>query len=99
YAKGTTTVGFPGGTFTLDFSTAYVLVCRKQGANRFTTRIEQFSTRSHIRSPNDSSKESGKAVTFAWLHDVNEHIRSGLEYTKADGDHPGAASAGLDTRA
>lgn len=99
YAKGSTTLGFPGGTFTLDFSTAYLLVCRKQGPNRYTTRIERFSTRGHVRIPNDPQRESGKAVTIAWLHDVNEHIRSGLEYARVDGDRPGAAAAGLDTRA
>jgi opacity protein-like surface antigen len=99
WAKGETTLGFPGGSFTMDFSTVYLLVCRKSGPNRFTTRVERFSTRDHSRAPDDHNRESGKAYTVAWLHDVNEHFRTGLEYVRVDGDRAGAAAVGLDTRA
>ena len=99
WAKGKTTVGFPGGTFSLDFSTAYLLVSRKYGANRYTTRIEQFSTRSHLRFPNDSSREDGDALTVAWLHDASDHLRTSLEYVRVTGaDRPGAAAVGLNPR-
>lgn len=98
WAKGETTLAFPGGTFTLDFDTAYLLVSRKSGKDRYTTRVERFATRSHKRFPGDSSRESGKAVTIAWLRDLSEHLRGGLEYVKVDGDRPGAQAAGFDPR-
>jgi hypothetical protein len=98
WMKGETTIAFPGGTFSLDFDTAYLLVSRKLGSNRYTTRVERFSTRNHSRPANDSSRENGRAVTVAWLHDVSDHLRTSLEYVRANGDHPGASSAGLDPR-
>lgn len=99
WAKGRTTVGFPRGTFTLDFETWYVLASRKSGKDRLTTRIERFSTRSHARFPNDMSREKGKALTVAWLRDLSQHVRGGLEYSRVDGDRPGAAAIGFDPRA
>ena len=98
WARGETTVGFPGGTFTLDFDTAYLLVSRKFGANRYTTRIERFTTRDHRRPANDTNHENGRALTVAWLHDSSEHLRTSLEYVRATGDHPAAAQAGFDPR-
>ena len=96
WAKGHTTLAFPRGTFVLDFDTYYLLASRKYGKDRYTTRIERFATRSHVRRPNDDSRESGKALTFAWLRDLSEHVRGGLEYVKVDGDRQGLALAGLD---
>ena len=98
WAKGRTTLAFPGGTFSLDFDTYYLLVSRKYGKDRYTTRIERFSTRSHVRKADDGSRENGKALTVAWLRDLSEHVRGGLEYAKVDGDRPGLSSAGLDPR-
>ena len=98
WMKGRTTLAFPGGTFALDFDTEYLLVSRKYGKDRYTTRIERFSTESRKRHANDSSKENGKAYTVSWLHDVSEHARIGFEYVKVDGDRPGAAGAGFDPR-
>lgn len=98
WAKGHTTLAFPGGTFALDFDTYYLLASRKYGKDRYTTRIERFATRSHLRRPNDPSRESGKALTFAWLRDLSEHVRGGLEYVKVDGDRQRLALAGLDAR-
>ena len=59
WAKGRTTLAYPGGTFALDFDTYYLLASRKYGKDRYTTRIERFTTRSHIRRPDDASRESG----------------------------------------
>lgn len=99
WAKGRTTLAFRrAGTFALDFDTAYLLVSRKYGKDRYTMRIERFATRSHLRRPDDGSRENGKALTFAWLRDLSEHVRGGLEYVRADGDRQGLALAGLDAR-
>lgn len=86
WAYGNTTVGFPGGTFTMDFDTVYVLLTQKRGPSRWTARIERFTTNSARRPPNDTARERGSALTVSWLHDSSEHLRTGLEYVHAKGD-------------
>jgi hypothetical protein len=75
-----------------------VLVSRKYGKDRYTTRIERFSTNSDPRVPDDFSRESGKAYTVTWFRDFSDHVRGGLEYVKVDGNRPGAAFVGGDPR-
>ena len=98
WAYGWTEVGFPGGTYKMDFDTAYVLISQKTAGSRWTARIDRFSTRSHIRVDPDSSREHGHAITVAWLRDVSKNVRSGLEYCRVKGDHPGASDSGFDPR-
>jgi hypothetical protein len=78
WAYGTTTVGFPGGTFSLHFDTAYVLLSHKSGMDRVTARVERFK----------AGKEHGHAYTVAWLRETSAHVRSGVEYVKATGNQP-----------
>ncbi|HYM62396.1 MAG TPA: hypothetical protein VEZ11_16050 [Thermoanaerobaculia bacterium] len=98
WASGWTEVGFPGGSFKMDFETAYVLLSYKRGADRWSGRVDHFSTRSHIRTADDASRESGHAFTLAWLRDAGQHIRLGLEYARVTGNRPGAVLAGADPR-
>jgi hypothetical protein len=98
WASGRTTLAFPGGTFALDFGTAYLLVSRRGGHDRLTVRAERFWTRNHTRPADDPSREDGHAVTVAWLRDLSDHVRAGLEYARVKGDHPAAAFAGFDPR-
>ena len=90
WAHGSTTVGFPGGSFTMDFDTVYLLLSQKRGTSRYTARVERFSTRNHLKRPNDQSREHGNAVTVAWLRDNSDHLRSGLEFVRVKGDRPAA---------
>lgn len=96
WAKGTTAVGFGNGSFTLDFQTAYLLVSGKTGKDRWTVRVEKFSTRDHAKSEYDYSREDGHAWTVAWFRDLGTNVRSGLEYADVRGNRPGAAAAGFD---
>lgn len=98
WSYGSTSVGFPGGSFRLDFDTAYVLLSHKEGASRWTVRLDRFKTSSHKRVAYDESHENGHAVTVAWLHDTNEHVRTGIEYARVKGDRRGLSDAGLDPR-
>lgn len=98
WASGWTEVGFPGGSYKMDFETGYVLLSYKPRADRWSVRFDEFSTRSHIRSADDSSHENGHAVTVAWLRDAGQHMRLGLEYARVKGDRPGAVLAGSDPR-
>ena len=82
----------------MDFETAYLLLSRKQGAERWSVRGDRFSTRNHLHRANDGSREHGTAVTVAWLHDVSKQLRAGAEYARVKGDRPGVASDGFDPR-
>jgi hypothetical protein len=75
---GTTTVGFPGGSFQLRFDTAYALLSHKSGMDRWTARVERFK----------AGREHGHAYTIAWLRETSPHIRSGIEYVRATGNQP-----------
>jgi len=90
WARGWTELAFPGGRFKLDFDTAYVLLSQKRGADRWTARVDRFSTRNHAKPDPDFSREHGQAVTIAWLRDVRQHVRAGLEYARVKGDRHAA---------
>jgi len=89
WAKGSTAVGFPGGSFTMDFDTAYLLVSHKIGKERISGRIERFSTKNDAPANPDLARESGHAWTVAWFHEMNARSRAGLEYVRVSGDRPG----------
>ncbi len=91
WAYGSTAVGFPGGSFTMDFDTAYLLASHKFGHERISGRVERFSTRSTAYSSPDGSREHGHAWTAAWMHETSAHSRTGLEYVRVVGDRPGLA--------
>ena len=95
WSAGSTTVGFPGGSYRLDFETGYVLLSKKTGAERWTVRYDRFSTKSHSKVIYDSSYENGHTITVAWLHDASEHLRTGLEYARVKGDRLGLDDIGL----
>jgi hypothetical protein len=86
WAYGSTALGFPGGSFTMDFDTVYLLLSQKRGTTRYTARIERFTTNNHKRRPNDPSRERGSAITVSWLNESSTSFRSGLEYVHAKGD-------------
>jgi hypothetical protein len=100
WMNGWTELAFPGGTFKMDFDTAYVLVSHKSGADRWTIRAERFFTRDHARSPFafDTSREHGHAFTVAWFREPSKRLRTGIEYSRANGDRPGAPSMGFDPK-
>jgi hypothetical protein len=86
WMSGDTTVGFPGGTFTLDFDTVYLLGSYKREHDRISVRVERFST---------SDDEDGRAWTVAWFRERNANLRAGIEYVHVTGDHPSAIDAGF----
>ncbi len=98
WAYGSTEVGFPGGTFTMDFDTIYLLASHKFGHERISGRVERFSTRNAVHSTPDGAREDGHAFTFAWMHEANAHTRTGIEYVRVSGDRPGLADSGFDPR-
>jgi len=86
WMSGDTTVGFPGGTFTLDFDTVYLLGSYKHEHDRISARVEQFST---------SDSEDGHAWTVAWFRERNANLRAGIEYVHVSGERPGPDGFGV----
>lgn len=80
WASGTTAIGFPGGSFAVEFDTAYVLVSHKRGTNRWTGRADRFR----------ADDEDGHAFTAAWLRDLGKEVRLGLEYVDVSTDQGGS---------
>lgn len=80
WMRGTTTVGFPGGTFRLGISTTYALLSHKWNKERFTARAERYST----------DFGHWHAETVAWLHDAGPRTRTGIEYVRASGRNGGS---------
>jgi hypothetical protein len=97
WASGWTAVAFPRGSATMDFDTAYVLLSRKSGSDRWTTRVERFSTRDRRRRAVDNKREHGHAVTVAWLRDVSPNLRAGVEYARVKGERGGGPDTGGST--
>jgi hypothetical protein len=93
WAYGSTAVGFPGGSFTMDFDTEYVLVSHAFGHERLSARVERFSTRDASRPSVDFAREDGRAWTVAWMHETSARSRTGLEYVRVTGDRPGIANS------
>jgi hypothetical protein len=91
WMHGSTQVGFPGGSFTMNFDTVYILGSHKFGHERLSARIERFTTRNAAHFVPDRAREDGHAVTVAWMHETNPHSRAGLEYCRVSGDRPGLA--------
>jgi hypothetical protein len=86
WAYGSTALGFPGGSFTMDFDTVYLLLSQKRGTSRWTARVERFTTNDKRRQPGDVNREHGSAITLSWLHESSKSLRSGLEYVHVKGD-------------
>ena len=86
WAAGDTALGFPGGSFTMDFDTVYLLLSQKRGTSRWTARIERFTTNNHKKRTTDVNRERGSAITVSYLHESSARLRTGIEYVHAKGD-------------
>ena len=86
WAAGDTALGFPGGSFTMDFDTVYLLLSQKRGTSRWTARIERFTTNNHKKRTTDVNRERGSAITVSYLNESSTRLRTGIEYVHAKGD-------------
>lgn len=98
WSRGSTELVFPAGQFKMDFDTQYVLLSHKRGADRWTIRVDRFSTNEHTHPFPDFAHEHGHGITIAWLHDIQKSVRLGVELARANGDHPFAIFSGADPR-
>src|SRR5207248_1384522 len=61
WMRGSTAIGFPGGSFTMDFDTVYLLGSHKFGHERLSARVERFSTTAASHSVPDVARAPGHA--------------------------------------
>jgi hypothetical protein len=90
YMWGSTGMGFaPNPRVQADFDAWYALLTHKLGRNRFTGRIEQFSTTDRAHAVAEMYDDRGRAWTLAWLYDITPKIRAGAEFVQITGrrDH------------
>lgn len=98
YMTGNTAMGFPTrpARVDADFHAAYALISDKRGRNRWTARYDIFGTDEQDFTPAESNDERGRSWTLAWLFDVSERLRFGLEFTQISGDRPAAEQYGFE---
>ncbi len=80
----------------LGFRTAYALVSHKIGANRISARYDTFRTDDRDHSFAETNTEHGHAWTVAFLHDLSDRARIGIEYVTLTAPRPAAAESGFD---
>jgi hypothetical protein len=95
YLRGKTGMGAPPIFVDADISAWYVLVSHKIGRERFSARYDGFSTVDRDRSPAETNTEHGRSWLFAWLHELNEHVRLGAEFVQVTGDRVAAQESGF----
>jgi len=77
-----------------DFDAAFVLLTRKQGAQRWSLRVDSFSVDDNDRIPLDDNSESGDAITLAWRYEPDASWLVGAEWQTLDVDRPAFAYFG-----
>ncbi|HEX2123306.1 MAG TPA: hypothetical protein VHL59_16870, partial [Thermoanaerobaculia bacterium] len=85
YMTGSTGMGFAPAFVQADFYATYLLLSQKLGRNRWTARYELFGTQEQDFSLAERNDESGRAWTLAWLFDVSDALRAGVEFTRVTG--------------
>jgi hypothetical protein len=96
YLRGKTGMGAPPIFVDAGISAWYVLVSHKMGRERFSARFDGFATEDRDRAPlAETNTEHGHSWLFAWLHDINEHVRLGAEFVQVTGDRVAAAQSGF----
>ncbi len=79
----------------LDFRAGYVMLAVGDAKARVSARYDRFDTtdRDGGGEPND---ETGRAVTFAFLTQVSDRLRFGIEYLDLKSQRPAAQFSGAD---
>jgi hypothetical protein len=95
YLRGKTGMGAPPIFVNADIDAWYVLISHKMGHERFSARYDGFSTTDRDHSPAETNTEHGRSWLFAWLHDVNDHVRVGAEFVQVTGDRIAAQESGF----
>jgi hypothetical protein len=95
YMRGKTGMGAPPIFVDADFEAWYVLVSYKVHHERFSARYDGFSTTDRDHAPVETNTEHGRSWLFAWLHDVNDHVRIGAEFVQVTGDRVAAQESGF----
>ena len=97
YMTGSTGMGFGrAGSVDLDFYAAYALLSQRVSRQRFTFRYDIFATYERDFSLAESNDENGRAWTLAWLVDITENIRGGVEFTQMTGRRAAIGDAGFE---
>jgi len=97
YGWGKTGMGAPPIFVNADFHAGYVLLSHQLGKERFSARYDMFATtdRDHAVGA-ETNTEHGRSWCLAWLHQIDPHLRAGLEFVQITGDRIAAQESGFD---
>jgi hypothetical protein len=97
YTSGETGMGFRGAPWVqMDFDAGYLLVSQKRGRNRYSARYDRFGAEERDGSRAENNSEDGHAWTLAWLFDVTQTLRAGVELTQLTGSRVALREASFD---
>lgn len=96
YGWGKTGMGVPPIFVNANFDAGYVLLSHVIGKERFSARYDIFATvdRDHAVGA-ETNTEHGRAWLLAWLHQLNPHLRAGLEFVQVTGNRIAAQESGF----
>ena len=95
WMSGRTTMGPVLLGVDANFYAAYLLASQHIGKSRLSARLDLFQTSDNRPVLVDRYDEHGRAWTLAWLYDMREHWRAGVEFTQVAGTHLEAEEAHL----
>lgn len=85
-ARGKTGMGFAPHAFVqADFYAGYLLLSQKIARTRLSARYDLFATLERDHSIGGNTTEHGRAWAIAWLFDLTDHVRGGVEFTQVTG--------------
>jgi hypothetical protein len=78
WLDGTTTISPVGFSGDWPYHAEYLLLSRRSGRHTFSARLDGF--RVDVQHAFDSGRQSGRALTAAWLFDTTPNLRLGAEW-------------------
>ena len=96
WTMGETIMGFRGAPWTkTEFRALYLMASLETGVGRWSLRHDRFHADDRLSNPAwGVFNDRGQAWTLAWIHQLGERARLGLELLWMDSERPLAAQSG-----
>lgn len=97
WTHGTTTLGWPGMPWVdADFRATYVMGSWMSPLGRWSVRHDRFHVDDRVWNPMWGIwDDRGRAWTLAWITEIGDHSRLGVEFVTLDSDRTVAAQSGF----
>ena len=97
FTHGNTRIRFPGVPWVdADFRAAYLMASIDTNAGRWSLRHDRFHVDDQLENAGwGIFNDRGRALTFAWLHDIGRQSRIGIELLMLESDRTVATQSGF----